>query len=111
MASEVQDLLMDQQEQLEEFWPCFKGILTGIKTVFINADKCGYGSTWDSSASSWIDLMQEMREMFKSRTWRVTQILTLISDKMKMNFSFMYPKGHLAVTLANMAKTLGGMTK
>ena len=111
LAGLVKDLLEEQQKKLKKFWPCFKGVLSGIKMVFINADRCGYGSAWDSSTSSPIDLMQEMRDMFKSRKWRVTQILTHISDKMiESPFSYMYPKGHLAFTLARMAEALHAMT-
>ena len=115
MANQVKDLLKKQKKQLKKFWPCFKGVLSGIKMFAINVDLCHsiYGS--DGAA-----IVQEMRNLLKAREWTVTRILTHIGGKMRqLTTGFMGYKpfkssstysNHFADLLDGIAKTVSEMT-
>ena len=115
LVNQVKVLVKKQRKQLKKLWPCFKGVLSGIKMFAINVDFCK--SIYGPAGAA---IVQEMRILFKAKEWTVTRILThiamimrgLTTDSMGLN-SFMSSgtySNHFADLLDSMAKTVGEMT-
>ena len=97
LASQVRGILEEQRKQLKRFWPCFKGVLSGIKMFAVNTE----------CIPDLKPYLQDMRDMFKERKWRVTQILTQIAERVRETQS---PIDHFANILENMVKALNEKT-
>ena len=111
-ANQVKGFVKKQRQQLQKYWPCFKGILSEIKSIAITINFC----TNPVGAA----IIQEMRDLFKEGKWPVTKILNHIAGKVKgLQTPYMGPysnktsvtfSDYVAFVLKQMAKVLSEKT-
>ena len=76
LTAQVKDQLKKQRRRFKKYWPCFKGVLSGIKGFVINLDVCSYYYGNKGTA-----VVQEMSDLFLEKEMTLTQILRHIAIK------------------------------